>query len=472
MILIFIINILIIKMNPNQISITSPVKMADINQQINDITNDLKELLSPIKTSVLNKMKENYNVQYFTDYIYNKLNIKRSENKVISEKSQNFIYLESEQPKDITNYKIFSCSYYYTQSERKIEYMDGFRHTLNRLYRPEFNNPLSEYYIYLYIDFTVLMYMEKDFSLNRFLRDILSYDKVLIQFYYCGYNIIEENKEISHNKGFGTLIRYYPYAFPDDIHECHIGDIDTDFSTYIQYSMIKDFENSNKSFYFWQCEKTNQFETAKVLNRFCAAGINGFRKAPTYTPVISEIFKIGLIKFIQKDTGEIKYDDKYKYYEMGYDEIFMNYCYNMLKVNNCIDAIKLYGDKCDLLYLKYNKFDYGEIFNKVVYIDKKYYLYYLCFMLIIFYNLDHIVNDQKLIQNIADFLSRYNINIQDLVNFYNTLNNSKHSQFIEFRNKYHASTKDEFMNLVYSNYLCFLIPPAKNINIKLLHYYY
>ena len=195
----------------------------------------------------LEEIKSNLKIKSFIDYLYDIVDIKRKENKYINTYNLDYIYLESEQIQNKNDLKIFSVCYFYRNCPRKYEYINQFLYNLCELNNKDLD--LSEYYIYLYIDFTIFLNIDKDEKLKDYMRILLNNDKILIQFYYCKNNLCINDNIINHNNTFGSLLRFMPFIINNNIAECHIRDMDMIFINYGTTMLINDFNKNNKLTY-------------------------------------------------------------------------------------------------------------------------------------------------------------------------------------------------------------------------------
>lgn len=423
-------------------------------------------------------LKKGFNISSFIDYIYNFCNVKRN-NKYTEFINENGIYIESERPIDQEKIKIFSVSYFYSESPRKQDiYIKGLKKNIKRIHNLDI---YKDYYLYLYIDCSVIAAFDYNKEVLNMFKEILKYDKVLIQFYYFNRCINIINNKFIHNNCAGAIARYLPYIYNDNLLEFHIRDIDTLFTSYLNYYCIQDFMNSNKLIYFYKCRYNNindeknlnhrlnqhiQYSPDNYLLHGGYLGMNNTINDNDKIFIFSE-FKNTLLTYINNETNTITTKDYFNY-RYGSDEVLLLYIrysiihLNIIKYFN-INDIKFINDITntnitDIIFNKYlisTKVNLSQHFNYI--------------MLITIYNFDYIKEQKLLYTDFKYILNWFNINIKNLEKFIDNIKD--YDQYKDYYKIYHFPTYNDFIqNNI--NYVYIIHPELQpDQNIKIIHYY-
>ena len=420
-------------------------------------------------------VKKKLNITSFIEYLYNSLNIPIDKNKYIDTHKLDYIYLESERIQNKNDLKVFCCLYYYKDTPRKLEYIDCFLSMLSVFQSETYN--LNDYYIYLYIDFTIFLNFNNDILLQKFIKTALTNNKVLIQFYYGQYNLCIKENQIYHNNSYGTLIRFLPFIFHENISECHIRDIDLGFINYSSYLVAEDIKNSNKNIYLtasvgdsvYTVNHIREYKQYNNINNYhFAAGCLGFIKNNKF--IMNEdikLFQTLLINFITNKNKDIVTKNNYNY-EYGIDEVFLFYYYY-----KCSKNIHILNGNELLNYIIFVGKNISCIFNNNIdNIDLIYLRDHLTLLVLFMYNIDYI-EDNKLLETFKYiFKHLYNIDINNMIQFINIIKyNNLYKQYYAYL---HFKTKEHFLKFItiFTIYIGnFYNEIALNKKIHLIHQY-
>ena len=286
----------------------------------------------------IDDIKESFKIKTFIDYVYDFCNITKI-NKTIKIIEDSNIYLESERPLNKDKIKIFSVCYFYNDVPKKLSYINGLIENIKRLHTYD---AYKDYYLYLYIDCSVIHSFDFNIDVINMFKEILKYDKVLLQFYYFNHGLIVDKEQIKHLNCTGCLSRFLPFIYNDNLLEWHIRDIDMIFATYSNYYSLEHFKDSNKLLYLFKIKYKDKKHILEHLNytnngESYLTGYLGFNNILEYDKdLILNIFKETIMRYINKsDINFIKHD--YINYEYGFEEVLLLFIHSIIEpLNNIV----------------------------------------------------------------------------------------------------------------------------------------
>ena len=431
-----------------------PIKNIRLTSNIKPITNinnEIKYINKPINLNFKNPITfEQIKNKNILDFIYKYFDIERK-NKITNIYENDYIYIESEHPKDKENekIKIFSTVYFYKETPRWREYIHGIKLNIDRLYEYDIFN---EYYFYLYIDLSVIFEFNNEEIYNLF-KEILNKDRVLIQFYYGIDNLIynTDKNKYEHNNHYGCIIRYIPYVFYDKISECHCKDLDVNFITGFEFYRIQTFLKTNKNIYLlYNLNKPSYINIEYNINYFLGCCLGFVNKDDN---ACIDIFKNIIKQYVCKEKIKL-ITNKYLNYNIGYDEILLaeydqrlndkklnDYYYNN---NKYFYPVKNYSNE---LFIKTNIYKYNN--NKIIQCSETVKYNIILWILLYMYNKEYFDTDKWLLNDFKYYCNKLNINIDDINNLINDISTSQ--VYKTYYQQLHFDSFDTFINKCIEN---------------------
>lgn len=413
-------------------------------------------------------IKNKYGIYSFTDYIYKICGIEKR-NRKTNFYNIDSLYFEVDTIENKNDIKIITGLYYYKKSSNIEKYYINLIENINVMIN---NEMLKDYYYMVILDFSTIININNEKNIKNFLTELLSYDRVLISFYYGKYNFNLINNEIEYNNCYGFCIRYLFFLFNENISECHIRDIDSITTNYISSYLIESFKNLNEEIYLYTTKTSpdgvphlEKHKKYIVSNNLCfLGGLLGFKKRNNsdafkeFQEMIKKLIQNNYTDVIEKEYGNYKY---------GYDEAMLLYYYYQCYNKQYHNDIKIYGDiNIDL----YKNISCTPIFNHIIKTSNNWYNKEAIFIIItMLYNNDYIIMDKYILKDFEYIADNYGLNFYDIMDFSKKLKDN--TIFKNYYNIFHYDNFDNFKKYCINSPHFMLLINKKTVSFLFAHKY-